>query len=123
MPAEQILKARRLSGPGGGRGGGASLTSRGRLDQMAALIAPVLLIVGLALAGGGYEVGARHIAGLAVWLVVVALLVFGAASRAGVGRPLYLVAGLIGGLSFLCAISSLWSGSSELSVIEADRVL
>ena len=90
---------------------------------MAALIAPSLLIVGLALAGGGYEVGARHIAGLAAWLVVVALLVFGAVSRAGVGRPLYLVAGLIGGLSFLCAISSLWSGSSELSVIEADRVL
>jgi O-antigen ligase len=65
----------------------------------------------------------RHVAGLATWLVVIGLLVFGMASGATLGRPLYLAAGLIGGLSFLCAISSLWSGSIELSVIEADRVL
>jgi O-antigen ligase len=90
---------------------------------MAALIAPVVLIVALALAGGGYELGPRHIAGLATWLIVVGLLVFGAASRVALGRPLYWVAGLIGGLSFLCAMSSLWSGSVELSVTEADRVL
>jgi O-antigen ligase len=68
-------------------------------------------------------VSARHIAGLAVWLVVVALLVFGAGSTAKLERPLYLAGGLIVGLSVLCAISSLWSGSVELSVIEGDRVL
>lgn len=66
---------------------------------------------------------ARHIAGLAVWLVVVALLVFGAGSAAKLERPLYWAGGLIVCLSLLCAISSLWSGSVELSVIEADRVL
>lgn len=65
----------------------------------------------------------RHIAGLAVWLVVVALLVFGAGAGAKLERPLYLTAGLILGLSLLCAISSLWSGSIELSVIEAGRIL
>lgn len=65
----------------------------------------------------------RHLAGLATWLLVIGLLVFGMASRATPSRPLYLAAGLIGGLSFLCAMSSLWSGSVELSVIEADRVL
>lgn len=81
------------------------------------------LIVGLALAGGGYNVSERHLAGLAVWLVVVALLVLGGASRARLARPFYWAAGLIGGLSLLCAMSSLWSGSVELSVIEADRVL
>ncbi|HWB69366.1 MAG TPA: O-antigen ligase family protein [Solirubrobacterales bacterium] len=79
--------------------------------------------MGLALAGGGYEVTSRHIAGLAAWLVIVALLVFGAASRTTLGRPFYWAAGLIGGLALLSAISSLWSGSIELSVIEADRVL
>jgi O-Antigen ligase len=68
-------------------------------------------------------VSSRHIAGLAVWLVVVALLVLGAASNATLGRPLYWASGLIGGLALLSAISSLWSGSIELSVIEADRVL
>jgi hypothetical protein len=65
----------------------------------------------------------RHVAGLAVWLVVVALLVLGGASRARLAQPFYWAAGLIGGLSLLCAMSSLWSGSVELSVIEADRVL
>jgi O-antigen ligase len=83
----------------------------------------VLLVVGLALGGGGFDVSSRHIAGLAVWLVVVALLAFGAASRATPARPLYWALGLIGGLAVLSAISSLWSGSMELSVIEADRVL
>ncbi len=65
----------------------------------------------------------RHIAGLAVWLVVVGLLVLGAGSRARLGWPLQAVAGLFGCFALLSAISSLWSGSVELSVIEADRVL
>ena len=65
----------------------------------------------------------RHIAALAVWLVVVGLLVFGAGAAATLGRPIYWTAGLLGGLALLSAISSLWSGSVELSVIEADRVL
>jgi O-antigen ligase len=75
------------------------------------------------LSGGGFVVSSRHIAGLAVWLVVVALLVLGAASNATLGKPLYRASGLIGGLALLSAISSLWSGSIELSVVEADRVL
>ncbi|HEX6753349.1 MAG TPA: tetratricopeptide repeat protein [Solirubrobacterales bacterium] len=87
------------------------------------MLAPVALIAGLALAGGGFDVTGRHIAGLATWLVVVALLVFGAAPGAKLERPFYWAGGLILGLSLLCAISSLWSGSVELSVIEADRVL
>ncbi len=87
------------------------------------MIAPVVLIGGLALAGGGYDLSARHIAGLGVWLVVVGLLALGTATRAALGRPFYWATGLIGGLALLSALSSLWSGSMELSVIEADRVL
>lgn len=81
------------------------------------------LIVGLALAGGGFDVTARHIAGLAVWLVVVGLLVLGAAGGATLARPFFWVSGLVFGLALWSAISSLWSGSVELSVIEADRTL
>jgi O-antigen ligase len=81
------------------------------------------LIGGLALAGGGYEVGSRHVAGLAAWLVVVLLLLLGAASRATVARPLHVGAALLSGLALFSALSILWSGSVELSVIEADRVL
>jgi hypothetical protein len=124
MPAEQTLTgARRRVGPKAGAGGGASQASLPRLDQTAALIAPLALVVGLAIAGGGFDVSGRHIAGLAVWLVVVGLLVLGAASSATMARPLYWASGLIGSLALLSAVSSLWSGSVELSVVEADRVL
>lgn len=112
-----------MSDPNAGVGGDASRSLRARLEETAALLAPILLIGALALSGGGFDVTGRHIAGLAVWLVVVALLVFGAASRARVAPPLYWGAGLIGGLALLSAISSLWSGSVELSMLEADRVL
>lgn len=65
----------------------------------------------------------RHVAGLAAWLVVVAVLVLGGATNARLGRSFYWTVGLLGGLALLSAMSSLWSGSVELSVIEADRVL
>jgi len=87
------------------------------------LIAPSALIVGLALAGSGYDVSARHIAGLGVWLLVVGLLALGTATRAAFARPFYWASGLLCGLALLSALSSLWSGSMELSVVEADRVL
>jgi tetratricopeptide (TPR) repeat protein len=87
------------------------------------LISPIALLLGLGLAGGGFVLGERHIAGLAVWLVLVALLALGAAGRATLGRPFYWATGLIGGLALFSAFSSLWSGSIELSVAEADRVL
>jgi O-Antigen ligase len=123
MRAEQALTERVSSGPGGTAGLGASQAWRARLAESSALLAPIALVGGLALAGGGYEVGARHVAGLATWLVVVALILLGTASRAAPARPFYWAAGLIAGLSLLSAMSSLWSGSVELSVIEADRVL
>jgi len=79
--------------------------------------------VPLALAGGGFDLSDRHVAGLAAWLLVVALLALGAATRTRLGRPFFLVTGLILGLALLSAISSFWSGSIELSVTETDRVL
>jgi len=65
----------------------------------------------------------RHVAGLLVWLVVVALLVLGAASRAALARPFHWSVASISSLALLSALSSYWSGSAELSVIEADRAL
>src|SRR5689334_1903614 len=113
----------RRRGPDAGPGADASRrSSRARVEQTAALLAPAALIGGLALAGGGFDVSSRHIAGLAAWLLVIVLLVFGAGASVKPERPLYWAGGLIVGLSLLCAISSLWSGSVELSVIEADRV-
>jgi hypothetical protein len=87
------------------------------------LLAPLALILALALAGGGFDLSVRHIAGLGTWLVVAGLLALGAAARARLGGPFYWAGGLILGLALLSAISSLWSGSIELSVTEADRIL
>lgn len=124
MPAEQALtRARREVGPSYGQAGGGFQAWRGRLEETTALIAPAVLIVALGLYEGGFGLGTRHIAGLAVWMVVVALLALGGASRAQIGRPFYWTSGLIGVFALWSAISSLWSGSIELSVIEADRVL
>jgi hypothetical protein len=124
MPAEQALtEARKRVGPKFGRGGGASNAWRARLEESAALIVPPILILGLALAAEGFDLSAPHVAGLGAWLLVAAMLALGAATRARLGRPFYLASGLILGLALLSAISSLWSGSVELSVIEGDRVL
>src|SRR5690349_4876047 len=124
MPAEQALKrAQRRVAPGSGLGGGGSEAWRARLEESAALISPLLLLLPLALAGGGFALSDRHIAGLAVWLIVVGMLVLGAAGRALLARPFYWATGLIGALALLSALSSFWSGSIELSVAEADRVL
>ena len=87
------------------------------------MISPLALILGLALAGGGFFLSDRHIAGLAVLAILVVMLALGAAGRATLGRPFWWATGLIGGLALFSAFSSLWSGSVELSVIEADRVL
>jgi O-Antigen ligase len=81
------------------------------------------LILGLALAGGGFALADRHIAGLIVWLILIGMLALGAAGRATLGRSFYWTGGLLGALALFSASSSLWSGSIELSVIEADRVL
>jgi O-antigen ligase len=73
--------------------------------------------------GGGFSVSSRHIAGLVVWLIVVGLLALGVAARSLLAKPFYWASGLLLGFAIWSAISSLWSGSVELSVTEADRVL
>jgi hypothetical protein len=47
------------------------------------------LILGIALGGGGYFLTERHVAGLAVWLILVALLALGAAGWTTLGRPFW----------------------------------
>src|SRR4051812_50223051 len=98
MPAEQALKrAQRRVGPGFGRGGGGSDSWRERLEESAALIIPVLLLLGLALAGGGFELSDRHVAGLATWLLVVAILVLGGGGGPALWGVVFLGAGLCAG--------------------------
>jgi O-antigen ligase len=123
MRAEQVLREVRIPATTGGGGDGGSLAFRTRLEEASAAFAPVLLILGLALAGGGFGLSDRHIAGLAVWLLLAVLLTLGAAGRATLGRPFYWAVGSIGAFALFSAFSSFWSESIELTVIEADRVV
>lgn len=77
----------------------------------------------MALAGGGYDLTSRHIAGLLAWLVVVALLLLGVGSKASLARPFLWSVALVVFLALWSALSASWSGSAELSAIEADRTL
>lgn len=89
-----------------------------------AFAAPLLLLVGLALAGGGFAIDDRDVAGILVWLVVIGLLIaVGIGGRAVLAQPTLVVSGLLVAFAALCAISAFWSGSVERSVAEADRVL
>jgi len=84
---------------------------------------PVLLLGGLALLGGGFDVQARHLAGIGSWLIVLILLLSPYRKRIRFGNPFLLVAGLLLGLAVLSACSSLWSSSTSRSLIEAERVI
>jgi len=123
MRAEQVSTERVSPVSGREPESGGFQAWRGRLEESAALLAPVALILGLTLSGGGYEVSERHWAGLLAWLLVVALILLGVASQARLAKPFYWATGLILAVSLLSAISSFWSGSVELSVIEGDRAL
>jgi len=123
MPPGQALKGARGRIDPGRRGTVGCQAWRARLEESAAALAPILLIGGLSLAGGGFALTDRHLAGLLAWLLVAGMLVLGAGGRSRPARPFRLAAGLTAALGALCAVSAAWSGSVELSVIEADRVL
>ena len=84
---------------------------------------PAVLVVVLALAGGGFDLPARHIAGIAAWLLVMVLIALGGFRREQVGTPVCLTAGAVAALVLLEALSATWSGAVERSLNEADRVL
>src|SRR2546423_5667004 len=108
---------------GGLSGAGDAAAIRAKWGERAAFAAPLALILGLALAGGGFGVSDRHVAGILIWLVVIGLVVLGVAASAVIARPFVVIGGLLGVLAAFTALSSFWSASVERSVIEADRVL
>lgn len=81
------------------------------------------MVTALGLTNGGFDLEARHIAGLAAWLLVVGLILLGAAVRISPEKPLFWAAGLILALAALSLASSLWSVSAERSFEEACRIL
>jgi hypothetical protein len=83
---------------------------------------PFLLIVYLALKGGGYDEVIRSEVGIAVWWVVVLGAVVGVLPVARISRAGWIGFGLLGAFCAWTALGITWSGDSERSVAEVARV-
>jgi O-antigen ligase len=87
------------------------------------LATPVLILGGLALAGGGFDIQDRHAAGMVSWIVVTGLLASPYRKRVRFAKPFVSIASLMLAFSALSALSSAWSSSISTSLIEAERVV
>ncbi|MCB0830271.1 MAG: hypothetical protein KDB64_05065, partial [Solirubrobacterales bacterium] len=96
-------------------------SSAGKIADLIAFLVPFLLLSGLALGGGGYDLFARHLTGILAWVLVAVLLLGPWPDRIRPGRSLFLVGGLLLSLSLLSAISSIWSSSVSSSLAEFER--
>ena len=94
-----------------------------KIADLIAFLVPFLLLVGLALSGGGYDLLARHLAGILAWVLVAVLLLGPWPDRLRPGRSLALIGGLLLLLAILSALSSIWSSSVSSSLTEAERVI
>lgn len=94
-----------------------------KIADLIAFLVPFLLLVGLALSGGGYDLLARHLAGILAWVLVAVLLLGPWPDRLRPGRSLALIGGLLLLLAILSALSSIWSSSVSVSLAEAERVI
>ena len=84
---------------------------------------PVILLAGLALLGGGFDVEGRHLAGIFAWLLVGGLLLSPLRVDLRFGRAFLITAGLFLAVALFSALSSLWSDSTSRSLIEAERAI
>jgi len=75
------------------------------------------------MANGAYGVIDRGILAVAVWWTIALCVALRLWPRSAVPRPALAVAGSLGALALLSALSIAWSDSAERPFIEADRVL
>lgn len=83
---------------------------------------PFLLVVYLALAGGGYDPVVQGQLGVACWWVLMLGVLVGVLPLARVSRTGWLALGLLAALAVWTALGISWSDSSERSVAELGRV-
>lgn len=93
------------------------------LDDAIALLSPVALLAGLAIAGGGFDLVERHVTAILAWAAVAVLLLTGYAGSARFGMPFRIIIGLIVVLLGLTFLSSGWSSSVYNTLVEAARLI
>lgn len=84
-------------------------------------LAVAAAIAAVAFSGGGYALGVRNPAGIAVWWTAGLAVALGVWPRARLPRPALLAVGLVGALAVLAAVSVVWADSAEGAVEEAGR--
>jgi O-Antigen ligase len=83
---------------------------------------PFVLVLYLALKGGGYDAVVRSEIGIAVWWIVLLGALVGILPMARIGRAGWVGVGVLGALLAWTALGISWSESSERSVAEVARV-
>src|SRR3954447_20201880 len=81
-----------------------------------------MLVLYLALQGGGYDQAIRGEVGIAIWWVVLLGALVGVLPVARISRAGWIGIGLFGGFWVWMALGITWSGDSERSVAEVARI-
>jgi O-antigen ligase len=90
---------------------------------LASTVLPFVLVVYLALEGGGYDVVVRSEVGVAIWWIVLLGALVGVLPVRPLGRAELIGVGLLLAFGAWTAIGISWSESSERSLEEVGRVL
>src|SRR4051794_24349729 len=94
-----------------------------RVGVVVVLLAPSALMLGLALASGGFFPDSVAVAAVALILVFTVRVVASPDPFAGVGTPLRLVAAALIAFATWTLVSSSWSGSAARAAFEYNRLL
>ena len=98
-------------------------TLRAELGPLVAgTVLPFLLVVYLALRGGGYDAVVRSEIGIAVWWIVLLGAIVGVLPSASLSRSAWTGLGLLGLFAVWVGLGITWSESAERSVAELVRV-
>lgn len=97
-------------------------TVRPHLSAAGAWLVPFVLVLYLALKGGGYDPLVHRELGVAVWWIVLLGALVGALPAGRVGRASWVGLGLLGAFAVWTALASGWSQSSEDTANELARV-
>lgn len=103
-----------------------SLRERARMTDLGPVLAgtvlPVVLVLYLALRGGGYDAVVRSEVGIAVWWIIVLGAVVGLIPAVTLDRRSWVGLGLFAAFAAWAMLAITWSESAERTVAEIARI-
>lgn len=92
------------------------------IDRLLVWVGTFVLVVYLALSGGGYDIVVRSEIGIVVWWLVLLGVLIGALPRVRLRRTAWIAVALLAGFLLWTWIALAWTGSEELTLDEVARV-